>query len=478
MVPVSLKFENTGPPSKVRRLLLPLLIEDPQRTEAQCMELLQPQGITEADLLANTTDTFLQIREQAFYERIWREITALKDASPDTQKIKSRMLPHADPLLTKTVLGDLFDEQYDVVMREKAMLRFTLPLRWGDFPLLNASDEKAPILPIGQAAAYSGFVDYLPESVEGTVRSVPLVVRYRDRLIPQMDLVAACAYLGVDIQRIKLSGDAITIPQTSGNDVVIPVTSRDSTVVGPVGMLMEVPMFGRVNDWLTMYDYPRYEKQAHHVSVYQVWQICETEEKLKQNRDFRQHNLINALYVLHRDAEGVKFLDAHSEDEKKRMIRDILDGPNGTGPFIKTLTDSLAAEPDPDSQKLLDSVKTADADLRQVDEQNDKLEAQLSRLRGTLYEKLHERAIFFGGTATGLLDLRPTSLIGECPGIVIHGAIYNAILTGKMWRVASPRWGTIITAAMGLLTLLLVMRLSPLMAFGASAGLLVGYLGI
>ena len=41
-----------------------------------------------------------------------------------------------------------------------------------------------------------------------------------------------------------------------------------------------------------------------------------------------------------------------------------------------------------------------------------------------------------GGIATSLLDLRPTSLDYACPGIVIHGAIFNAIMTGKMWRVA------------------------------------------
>jgi adenylate cyclase len=74
------------------------------------------------------------------------------------------------------------------------------------------------------------------------------------------------------------------------------------------------------------------------------------------------------------------------------------------------------------------------------------------------------------------LDLHPTSLISQCPGIVVHGAIYNAILTGKMWRQASDYTGWVITAGMGLVTILLVMTLPPALSFAAALGLALGYL--
>jgi adenylate cyclase len=81
-----------------------------------------------------------------------------------------------------------------------------------------------------------------------------------------------------------------------------------------------------------------------------------------------------------------------------------------------------------------------------------------------------------GGTATGLLDARPTSLIFSCPGVVIHGAIFNAIMTGKMWRVAPGYVAWLITLAAGLLTGLLISNFSPLRAFFASAILILSYL--
>jgi adenylate cyclase len=180
--------------------------------------------------------------------------------------------------------------------------------------------------------------------------------------------------------------------------------------------------------------------------------------------------------VLHRDSEGVNFLNLQSEDQKKQFIRDTLDGPNGTGSFVKNLAATLAEAPDPDFQKSLDSVKAADANLRLVNEQNERLEEQLQQFRTELYAKLHGHAIFFGGTATGLLDLRPTSLIGECPGVVIHGAIYNAVLTGKIPRVVDPDIDHAITAVIGIFTLLIVLRLAPLFAFIASLTLALGYL--
>src|SRR5262249_49460067 len=94
----------------------------------------------------------------------------------------------------------------------------------------------------------------------------------------------------------------------------------------------------------------------------------------------------------------------------------------------------------------------------------------------SLAAQLHNKVVYFGGTATSLGDIRPTPLFGQCPGVVVHGAIYNAIVTGRMWKRA-PDWiGAVLTAALGLVTMLLVLAMRPAIAFVASLFLGIGYL--
>jgi hypothetical protein len=123
---------------------------------------------------------------------------------------------------------------------------------------------------MAEAAAYGGFVDYLPESVEGTARSAPLLAECQGRMVPQRGLVAACAFLGADLRAVRLADTSLTIPRTDVPDVLIPVQVRPFATVGHVGLLMEVPLFGRPQDWLTMYDAPGHAHPVGHLSVARV----------------------------------------------------------------------------------------------------------------------------------------------------------------------------------------------------------------
>jgi class 3 adenylate cyclase/CHASE2 domain-containing sensor protein len=470
VVPVSATFEAAGKVSDIRRIVLPLLVENPERTEASCLQALRERGITD-NFQTHSDDSFYEIRDEAFYERIMREANTHGDTPAGRAAIRRIMLPNEDPLLTTTVLGNVFDKQYNRAMAERAMLRFTLPVPKNGPPLLHPSAEIAPILPIGKAAGASGFVDYLPSSVQGAVRSVPLLAEYRGRLIPQVDLATACKMLGTDLNQIRVSKDSIVIPRHGARDVVIPVSMLDSNLVGSVGTLMEVPLFGNKNDWLTMYDVPRYEKQARHISAYEVWRICQTSQKLNTNLKSEDQQLRVALDLADSDDRAAYDAAPPTGEAKKQFVKKVL---RAVADFVQTLAPDAGS--DPTIMHLLQQAKTAGADLQLIAEQNDRLELQLSTLRKQLYEELHDNAVFFGGTATGLKDLQPTSLFYQCPGIVIHGAIYNAIMTGKMWRVVHPSWGVALTAALGILTLLLVTTLSPLHAFFGSIALALGYL--
>ncbi len=474
VVPVSLRFAAGGPPSAVRRAVLPALIADPERTPEQCRAVLRAAGLAEADLDRDPADSFLTLREAAFHERIWRELDgAGGDGDPGAvrEAVRRAMLPHADPLLTGTPLGRLFDEEYARVARERAVVRFGVPPPAGGIPVVGADAEQTPILPLAEAAAYGGFVDYLPESVEGTVRSVPLLAECHGRVYPQLGLSAAAAVLGLDLRRARLTATSLTLPRARGGpDVVLPVSVRRSTAVGSVGALMEVPLFGRPRDWLTMYDVPRHERQARHVSVYRVWQACETADKIDRNRATEDQLLLAAAVAADPDAARA-FRAPQPGPARRQLIAETL---HDTAEFVGNL--GTVADLDPASRQMLQDARRRGDLLGRLAGQDGPLDGQLADLRAGLRQDLGGRTIFFGGTATSLADLRPTALFGSTPGVVIHGAVYNAILTGRTWRRTSAGLGLALTAAAGLATLAVVAGLSPGRAFAASLALAGGYL--
>ena len=117
--------------------------------------------------------------------------------------------------------------------------------------------------------------------------------------------------------------------------------------------------------------------------------------------------------------------------------------------------------------------------LRTLLDENQKLEAQLKNQRRELSSSVGGRAVLIGWTATGAVaDFVPTSLYSRCPGVVVHGAIFNAIMTNHFWR-QTPSWVTpVLTLVFGILTGVAAAWLTPMRAMVAAVLLLLGYLGI
>ena len=474
LVPASLHFEADRPPSRVRRALLPLLEGDPDRTPTQCLDLLRPTGLTAADLdAADPGDSFAAVREAAVADRIRRALAA-PGPPPAREAVRAGVLPHVDPVLTGTVLGRVFDQQWDRVVRERAAGRFTLGLSTvGTTPLVTAAAETTPILPLGRAAAAGGFVDSLPDSVEGTVRTMPLLARYRDRVVPAMALSAACAALGADVRAVRLTADQLTIPLRGGAvPIVVPVSLRPDTPIGPVGALMDVPLFGRAGDWATMYDVPAHQRPARHTSVYAVWQACQTEDRLAANRASINRVVADATSLVAGPAAADAYAAAPPGGaalvRKARETVDVLGG----------IPDLYADEPPSDEKtRKLANAGRMRADLITLLDQTTALDRQLADLRAGLRQLLHDKVIFFGATATGM-DQRPTALFGQCPGVVIHGAVFNAIVTRHPWRRA-PAWvGPALTLLAAVAAWAVVGRLPPRESFAAAAALAGGYLAV
>jgi CHASE2 domain-containing sensor protein/class 3 adenylate cyclase len=491
LTPCSMTFFVPTDDSPLDRELMPMLIDNLELTPEQCAERLRSHGFLSSDLVARVALRYLTVLPQAIYQRIYRELAAAGAAGGSViskDALKHKVFPHANPETVGSVRERLYDDEiYDKVMREVALNRFTLDVRPGLAAVLPAADETTPILPISKAAAFSAFVDYLPDE-DGKVRRVPLISSFRGRLVPHMGLATACAMLDVDIHDIRLGTDSITIPRRNKPDIVIPVSTETETRFGPIGYLMELPIVDRRGSWHTEAGVEPPPDAVKHVSIYEAWRICLTRHRIAANEKAADYVLVH--HVLDADGNPTAALTgalaltdpaaAASYDAKpltgaakRKLMKDTID-------TMKKLKDGLlASDPkdlDNDDKTLLKNLTLSGGELGEVIKQNDAMLRQLADFQAQLKDKLNGRAIFLGGTGTGHVDVVPTSIHVACPGVVVHGAIFNAILTGKMWRVAPRYWAFVIIAFIGLLTGIFASVLPPFKAFLATAALALGYL--
>jgi class 3 adenylate cyclase len=471
LLPISVSFQYSRSAGAPDARLLDLLAHDPELTVAECVERLRKNTPVSPTLQADVEHDFRTVRPQAIFKRISEELD--RDPKLDLTAMHKRLLPDVDPLQGGSILRRLLREEYDRAMRFREIRRFALPPSDQSLPILQAAEENEniPRLPLCRAVAHIGFANYVPDNVEGAVRSVPLLIEDRGRVFPQMALVAACAALDVDVRSLRLSEDSVIIPRPGQADIQIPVSYRQSTGIGrPVAMLMEIPLFGPQDEWQAMYDFEQRRRPLQHISIYAVYQACVTRQRITANEVTTDGIVLDVLNALNPDnpkeQRDYSALVARGAD-RSAQIRRTLERMNG-------MIEGMAGDPDLDkaSRDLLTRLQPNRKPLQQLVAQTDALRDQLGDLRGQLRAAMNDKVVFIGGAA-GVTDFYPTSLHYSCPGVVIHGAIFNAIMTGKMWRRADRGVDAFVTLGIGLLVAALVTLLTPIRAFIATV-LLVG----
>src|SRR5205085_6759284 len=131
----------------------------------------------------------------------------------------------------------------------------------------------------------------------------------------------------------------------------------------------------------------------------------------------------------------------------------------------------------PAEQRQRDEMLAARRVLAAVVKENDRLAAQLAQQRGELDSQMGHKAVLIGWSATGAAaDFVPTPLHARCPGVVVHGAVFNAVMTNHFWR-RMPGWVLIlITLVLGLLTAGTAVSFSAPRGLACALMLLIGYL--
>jgi len=426
------------------------------------------------------TETYIQARRAAMNDRLTELVG---EADLPIAELRKKLVPRTDPEFAGSPMFRLLDDELRKVQAIRPLTRFSLPIPPGLGSLVALNADSPPVAAFSNAAALGGYVNYFPGE-GGKVRQIPLFVNQRGRLFPQIALALACASLDVDVRTVKIEADAITIPRPAGKgpDIRIPVRSIHAPQFGQsVGLFMDVPVRG-TRTWEYIFDDNGHQKPELHISMAAVWDVQLIRQRIAKNNE----NLDRALRTLLDDDPSItssetprlgldaarykQFIDSMpaAEDIKARVAlveyarQQLKETGNDQLPLMKD-----SELPDARERVKRDEVGAAIKGIERAMQQNARFQAQLADRRAFLRDKISDRAVLVGWAATGTTDKVPTAIQPDCPGVVVHGMVYNGIMTGELWRHA-PKWVTV------LLTLLIGLAVTASNGFlGPTRSLLV-----
>ncbi len=472
---------------------------------------MQAKGLPPVEVSQAVAQHYVQAKREAMFQRIANE---MKGADRSVEQLRAVILKGLDASIVGLPELRQLQSEYDRYQAVKALRRFARPLT-DDFPaLLSMRDEQATLKVFTEAAGGSGYVDYLPLG-DGVVRNVPLWAAHRDFAFPQMGLALACVMLDVDPKRIQITPRSLIIPRTDGKETAVPVHNV-TTPRGRAGMFMDIPWFGNPGqrDWELMYDYPEHKCPKQHMPVQFVWEACELQHRMARNIAQIDDRIIFLLSMLSASASQAR---AATYESITTQMTDALASVRRhfqATPIVSVVTDHyIEVRPDEyDANarsilvaRLLAQLKNAGLleqyaqwkredvgeddwaryqKLKPIPERLPELVSQtvalakdLEKRRAELRAQLHDRAVLMGYIAVGAIaDVVPTSLHPRCPGVVVHGVIFNAIMTGDFWHLTPPWVTALIALLLGLLTTAIVARLAAWKALTAAVLLATTYL--
>jgi class 3 adenylate cyclase len=353
-----------------------------------------------------------------------------------------------------------------------------------------------------------GSFSYIKSS-DGVVRNVPLLVcdargsgadtasqpagtgAKRWRASMSLGLTMALATLDLTPDQVRIEGRELVLPAKDAERRVplgtMTMPDRDRQVDGILDLAWVGPSGG--DRWLWMYDSPvavsgATSRPTHMLPMDQLWQAVQLRGKIAANNaQLRTACLV--MYGALNSADAGTQLESraydpgdatawlavarnflHDQDEVIQQLKSA--PPADPGPAPSATQPSSEWRRDRELYLLYTSVQAAQALIPELEQ----LGRDLTRVRDDLRTLLHGKTVLVGHTASGQ-DLVPTPLYPACPGVRVHGLVFNNILTGNFVRFP-PNWlSPLLTSALGLAITLMVVRLTPGSAL-LTAGLMSG----
>ena len=415
-------------------------------------------------------------------ERSHKIITA-DDCLRQLLKLPGDDINFSSPL-TATVLRQ-FDKAESIIALQKMMPSIPMDAP----PIISSAGEfLAPRAAFGKGAVGTGFVDLF----NNVVRSVPLLAAHDGRLYPSLGFSLALHSMNVSIDRIRFTKDSIVVPREDGNPLVIPVHADEIDIPDQQNvkhhqllLSLDIPWFG-TSHWEAMYDFPQHLKSSQHVPILQLYQASELARRIRKNNISAD----TALSVLLDNDQPYKL---GLEVERARRYAKNLPGLEDvdtritmamhalkeleTSSLEKTFSalqssPSFSALENQQYQELLTAKKTLSILIRE----NQQLALQLLKARSELAAKMTGKSVIIGWTATGMAaDHVTTPLHQQCPGVIVHGAVFNSITTSYFWKRLPDSLLIVITILLSTSVALITGTFSAVRGVVASLMLIAGF---
>jgi class 3 adenylate cyclase/CHASE2 domain-containing sensor protein len=515
IVPAAL-FSGNQVVSPVAIAMLAELQENLELNEQELVARLRKRGLGGVEVAGQVGALFFAVQREAVFARVYALLTTSEHVPASVSTAPSIAQPAAATTaaaaatqpadavraLLRVPGGDtdygspLAQEvrgQFDRVGAINALRRLVPPRPPESARVIRASGSfYAPILPLAAAARSTGFVDFFSDSV---VRSVPLLAEHDGRIYPQLGLALALRMLDLEPADVRFTDTAVTIPRKGGESIIIPVrTPTSGGKEAGVPITMDISWFGS-RDWRTMYDASGGHRETlQHVPVLKLWDVWELQRRIRTNNancDVAIQVILDedppdapVKYRLKVDPPKARkyFENRPAPDDvaaRLEIAAFCLHELDGLGwlQTYKELEATTGLKPDEAAQYA--QLKEAHRSLTLTVDQTQALVREIDQERGELAKLLGGKAVLIGWTATGAAaDFVPTPLHAKCPGVVVHGAVFNAIVTKHFWRRV-PTWVVYgITLILGLVTAFLAVNLSAPVGLLSSAALLFGYLAL
>lgn len=310
-------------------------------------------------------------------------------------------------------------------------------------------------------------------SADAVSRSVPLLNEAPDgRVVPHFSLVLAARFLDTDPSAIRETEGAVVL-----SDKAIPTTSVRSAKTGELDERLRahayIPWFGNAGAyaWRTMFDWPNHSSEKVGYSpILRAWDVGNKARTIaRQDRPAENRLLVDVLSKLnpHR-MEEIPAIDAPAEIRRAFILKVIKEDINEILGSFNHLEDLSEEE-----RGLRDDLMKIANTLRELIEKEKVL---VDEDRRKMAETFAGKTVVVGWTGTAALDEVPTPLHPKSPGIVVHAALFNGILTGAFWRPA-PGWVTILMIlGLGLTMTRITVSFGPLISTASAVILGLGYM--
>lgn len=410
-------------------------------------------GVT-ADSKGKSADG-IQAPEKVDYRAVFTTVAENPDITLDA--LKHKLLSPDEAATTRGAAVDdlktkyewsriLMDRQYDL----------SIPGATSALRVPQSDDPEPPSPPLLAAAAQIASVSFGKEDLDGGVRRIPLWIRSGARLYPTLGLAAAALHLGVPIKEIRIRGTETQLPISPTQSMNLRTHRAPLDGLGEVeGLLYVTWPRGGGKDWREQFQIESAKVGAsgeglvpREIAIGRIVDPYLVQERIAQNiRDLdvqalaiaRLYGFFDAGVYEQRAAE----LAALSPDQPRwgEVLSSQRAAWEAAAREAEGMIPAFPPEPElsPEERAQLQDLRAIARAVPEVIRRIDDGLAAIQQWRETDLPRLvRGKVCLVGWTATGALaDFVRTSIDARTPGMHVHAAVLNSILTQAQLRLGT-----------------------------------------